>query len=93
MLITKLTTPRRVYVRGIDAGDGKRFDGWLIFSKVGVAVKRYGTRKAQFAIPLQRLASLIAVRSQVDQANRELSMPERLDGDHGPLFKGVEDER
>ena len=84
--ITQITTPRRKRVV-IDIGDGIKRDFWIIFSRDGVQVKKHGSWKSGYFVPLAEVAEMVARRGQVREAQRALATPDKASGDVGPLFR------
>ena len=86
--ITKLRTPRKRLLTKVDLGNGEKWPyAWIVFSKDGVRVKRYGSWKSGYFVPLHEVAEMVVTRAQVNEANRILKTPEKALGDAGPLFR------
>jgi len=86
--VTQVTTPRRILVHNIDPGNGRRIDVWIQISGTGLEVRKYGSYKTRWFVPLRAAAEAIARAGQVREIRLRMGRPLEAEGDAGPLFGG-----
>lgn len=83
--ITRLTRPRRVSVPRLDPGDGNVIQAWVEISEQGIEIRKFGSSKTRWYLPLRQAAEAIARAAQVREC-RLLGKPEKREGEAGPIF-------